>query len=103
MAVSSIEPQTDATLNVTVMVDGVPQTNATVTVPRVYMPDGSVIVTNLTLTHTANGVYPLPIAKEWSTGPNGESITGWFVAEIKAVIASNKQRLKHRRYLVADE
>jgi hypothetical protein len=99
MAVKFIEPKTDATMKLTVTMGGVPQTTAVVTVPRILTPSGVFIQTNLTLTHTTNGVYPLPIDKAWSTGPNGEGIVGWFYAEVIVVIAS-KQRTRRAKYLV---
>lgn len=98
-AVPSIEPKTDATLNITVKEGSTPVTTATVTA-TVIQPSGVTIATDVACPHTTLGQYPLAIAASWSEAVSGDAIEGTFIAEVK-VVNAGKQRVRRFYYQVA--
>lgn len=91
-----IEPQTDATLRVTVKDStGALVTDATVIALVVYSPAGATAATNQAMSHQGAGVYQLSISRSWSDN-SGKAIEGEFVVEIKITRAGTERRRRFR-------
>lgn len=96
---TTIEPKTSATLDVVFKQGGVAETAGVVTA-TIYNSLDEVVATNVAMPHQGSGVFRLLVLPAWSTGANGEAIQGQFNAEVKAIAANAKQRVRRFRFLV---
>jgi hypothetical protein len=95
-----LEPLTDGTLTVQVLVNDVPKDDATVKALVVYSPKGVSVATNVTMAAVGGntGKYILNILAAWSSD-SGKALEGEYVAVVE-VVRSGTKRTRRIRYPV---